>query len=133
MAASDSTPSMSNTTAGPASTAAVRHPQLSGGRSWFTIGAETRWALLARTGGGTALALVDDAGIGQRGGVTEIAALGHVFQQPPHYLAAARLGQIVGEDDGLGPRDGSDLGGHVLAQRLAVLGIRLVPSAQGHV
>src|SRR3954471_16386102 len=120
MAASDSTPSMSNTTAGPASTASVRHRQLSGVRSWFTIGAKTRWSLLAGTGGGAALDLVDDAGISQRGGVAEIAALGHVFQQPPHDLAAARFGQIVGEDDGLGPGDGSDLGGHVFAQRLAV-------------
>src|SRR3954447_4228652 len=114
MAASESTPSMSNTTPGPASTALERHRQLSGVRSWFTIGAETRCSLLAGTGRGPALDLVDHAGVGQRGGVTEIAALGHVLQQPPHDLAAARLGEIVGEDDGLGPGDGAELGGHML-------------------
>src|SRR4051794_30836732 len=132
MAASDSTPSMSNTTAGPASTALERPLPLSGGRSWFTIGAETPRSLLAGTGGGPALDLVAHAGVSQRGGVTEIAALGHVFQQPPHDLAATRLGQVVGEDDGLRAGNSPDLGGHVLAQRLAVLGIRLVPRAQGH-
>src|SRR3954454_11052704 len=66
-------------------------------------------SLLAGAGGGPALELVDDAGVGEGGRVAEIAALGHIAQQAPHDLAAAGLGQIVGEDDRLGPGDRADL------------------------
>ena len=54
--------------------------------------------------------LVHHRGIGQRRGVAEVAALGHVAQQPAHDLAAAGLGQVGREDDRLGPGDGADLG-----------------------
>ena len=52
-------------------------------------------------------------GVGQRRRVAEVAALGHVAQQPAHDLPRSGLRQLVGEDDGLGPGDGPDVVGHV--------------------
>ena len=67
------------------------------------------------------------AGVGQRGGVAEVAALGDVAQQAAHDLAAAGLGQVVGEDDGLGPGDGArSCCATCCRQLLAVLRRRLV-------
>ena len=57
--------------------------------------------------------LVDHVGVGQRRRVAEVATLGHVAEQPAHDLARAGLGQVVGEDDRLGPGDRADLLGHV--------------------
>ena len=45
--------------------------------------------------------LLDHRRVGQRGGVAQVPALGHVAEQPPHDLPAAGLGQFVGEDDRL--------------------------------
>ena len=50
-------------------------------------------------------------GVGQRGGVAEVAALGDVAQQAAHDLAAAGLGQVGGEVDRLRLGDRADLGG----------------------
>ena len=47
-------------------------------------------------------------GVAQRRDVAERAALGDVAQQPAHDLARARLGQVVGPDDPLGPRELAD-------------------------
>ena len=76
-------------------------------------------SVLGRDFRGTLLELVDDAGVGQGGGVAEVAALGHVAQQAAHDLAAAGLGQVGREVDGLRLGDRADLGGDVVAQRLA--------------
>ena len=60
--------------------------------------------------------LLDDGGVGERGGVAELAALGDVAEESAHDLAGAGLRQVVGEDDRLRPADLADLGGDVLAQ-----------------
>ena len=46
--------------------------------------------------------------VAQRGDVAELAALGDVAQQPAHDLARAGLGQVVGPDDPLRPRELAD-------------------------
>src|SRR3954451_23396676 len=55
-----------------------------------------------------ALELLHHVRVAQRGHVAELAALGDVAQQPAHDLARARLGQVVGPDDALGPRELAD-------------------------
>src|SRR5207302_1512063 len=55
-----------------------------------------------------------DLGVGQGRHIPEIAPMGDVAQQAPHDLARACLRQVVGEDDGVRPRDLADLDGHVL-------------------
>ena len=65
--------------------------------------------------GGAALDLVDDGGVGEGRGVAEVAAVGDVAQQAAHDLAAARLGQIGGEEDRLRLGDRPDLSGDVRA------------------
>jgi hypothetical protein len=65
--------------------------------------------------------LLHDTGIGERGGVPEVAALGDVAQEPAHDLAAAGLRQVVGEDHRLRPGRRPDLGGDVATQLLAEL------------
>ena len=67
---------------------------------------------------GLALDLVDDAGVGQRRGVAEVAALGDVAQQAAHDLAAAGLRQLRRQVDRLRLGDGADLLADVVAQRL---------------
>ena len=63
--------------------------------------------------------------VAERRDVAERAAFGDVAQEPAHDLARARLGQVVGPDDALGPRELADLLGDVLAD----LGLELwVPS-----
>ena len=42
--------------------------------------------------------------------------LGDIPQQPAHDLARPRLGQIGGEQNVVGSRDGADLPGHVVLQ-----------------
>ena len=66
------------------------------------------------------------AQLGQHGQVFErrgiagaLDARGDVAEQPPHDLAAAGLGQGVGEADLVGPGQGADLLGDVGAQLLA--------------
>jgi hypothetical protein len=44
---------------------------------------------------------------------------GDVLEQAPHDLAAARLGQRVGEADRVGPGELADLLGHVLGSASA--------------
>src|SRR4051812_50031147 len=62
-----------------------------------------------------ALELLHHVGVAQRRDVTELAALRDVAQQAAHDLAGAGLGQIVGPDDALGPRELADPLGDVLA------------------
>src|ERR671924_497102 len=81
-------------------------------------------SILLGLGGGPVADLLDHRRVGERGRVAELASLGHVTQQAPHDLARAGLGQLVGEDDGLGPRSRADLAGHVAAQLLPQLGGR---------
>src|SRR3954470_1666475 len=62
-----------------------------------------------------ALELAHDVRVAQRRHVAELAALGDVAQQPAHDLARAGLGQVLGPDDPLRPRELADPVGHVLA------------------
>ena len=60
--------------------------------------------------------LGQDAVVFQRRRVARrLSAAGDVAQQPAHDLAGARLGQRVGEADLVGPGQGADLLGDVLA------------------
>src|SRR5688500_14488661 len=59
---------------------------------------------------------VDDAGVGKRRDVTEIALLGDITQQPAHDLSGARLGQVGREHDLLRSRELADHLGDVLPQ-----------------
>src|SRR3954451_11261545 len=62
-----------------------------------------------------ALELGHHVRVAQRRYVAELLALGDVAQQAAHDLARARLGQVVGPDDALGPRELADALGDVLA------------------
>src|SRR4051812_27799880 len=73
-----------------------------------------------------ALELVHHVRVAERRDVAELLALGDVAQQPAHDLARARLGQVVGPDDALGPRQLADALGHVLADLLHELVAGLV-------
>src|SRR3954463_12622131 len=79
-----------------------------------------------------ALELLHHVGVAQRRDVAELAALGDVAQQPAHDLARARLRQVVGPDDALGPRELADALGDVLADLLDELIGRLVAALEGH-
>src|SRR5581483_2704821 len=79
------------------------------------------------------LDLLDDGGVGERCGVSQVATLSHVLEEPAHDLAAARLGKIVGEDDRLRTPELADLLGHVLSKLLAPLVGRVDAPAQGDV
>ena len=73
---------------------------------------------------GRLLQPLEHALIFERGRVaTRLRARRHLAQQPPHDLARAGFGQRLGKPDLLGPRERTDLRGHVLAQ---LLGERLV-------
>src|SRR5262249_54232326 len=54
------------------------------------------------------LELGDHRRVGESRRVAERAAVGDVAEQPAHDLAAARLGQLGGEEDLVGPRDRAD-------------------------
>ena len=74
------------------------------------------------------LELGDHRGIGQRRRVAERLAFGDVAQQPAHDLARARLRQVGGEEDVVGPGDGADLLGDVCLQLVGErLGARARP------
>src|SRR3954469_18250496 len=62
-----------------------------------------------------ALELLHDVRVAERRDVAELLALGDVAQQAAHDLARARLGQVVGPDDALRPRELPDPLGDVLA------------------
>src|SRR5919199_1875226 len=62
-----------------------------------------------------ALELLHDVRVAQRRDVAELLALGDVAQQAAHDLARARLRQVVGPDDALGPGELADALGDVLA------------------
>ncbi len=85
-----------------------------------------------RPGVGSTANLFDHAGVGQGRGVTQIPALGDVSQESAHDLAGAGLGKVVGEDDGAGPSDRADLGGHVAPEHLPVLLGSLTSTLKGH-
>ncbi len=70
----------------------------------------------------------DDAGIGEGCGITQNPAFSDIAQQPAHDFGAARLGQLGGEENIVGPGDGADLLGHVLAEFLLkrVTGMRAI-------
>src|SRR5215217_2322105 len=76
-----------------------------------------------------ALELLHHVRVAQRRDVAELPALGDVAQQPAHDLARARLGQVVGPDDALGPRELADALGHVIADVLHEL-VRAVAVAR---
>src|SRR3954453_7862966 len=62
------------------------------------------------------LELLHHVRVAQRRDVAELPALGDVAQQPAHDLARACLGQVVGPDDALGPRQLADALGDVLTE-----------------
>src|SRR3954453_14600148 len=66
-----------------------------------------------------ALELLHDVRVAERRDVAELLALGDVAQQAAHDLARARLGQVVGPDDALGPREFADPLGNLLADVVA--------------
>src|SRR5262245_41707964 len=101
-AASDSTPSRSKT-------AAATGPSGGPSRQVQLSGEAKRVSVLLGRARCSAADLVDDGGVGQRGGVTEVVPLGDVLQESPHDLAAPRLGQIGREDDRLWPRQRPEL------------------------
>src|SRR4051794_22912387 len=67
------------------------------------------------------LEILHHAGLAQRRHVAELVPLGDVAQQPAHDLAGARLRQVGGPDQLLGPRELADLLGDVLADLLLEL------------
>src|SRR4051812_16845902 len=73
-----------------------------------------------------ALELLHHVRVAERRDVAELLALGDVAQQAAHDLARARLRQVVGPDDALGPRELADALGHVLADLLHELVAGLV-------
>src|SRR4051812_17021666 len=79
-----------------------------------------------------ALELLHDVGVAQRRDVAELAALGDVAQQAAHDLARACLGQVVGPDDALRPRELADPLGHMLADVADQLLGAVEVALQGH-
>src|SRR4051812_31407467 len=79
-----------------------------------------------------ALELLHHVGVAQRRDVAELLALGDVAQQAAHDLPRARLGQVVGPDDALGPRQLADALGDVLTDVVDELVGALVVALEGH-
>ncbi len=65
--------------------------------------------------------LLDDRGVGERGGIAERPSFGDVAQQAPHDLTAARLGKLLGERDELRAGELAELGADVIAQLVGEL------------
>src|SRR5579863_8202211 len=73
----------------------------------------------------------EDRQIFEGGGVAEgLIARRDLAQQPPHDLAAAGLGQRVGETEVVGSRERADLLDHVLLEFIAQLGVALAPALE---
>src|SRR3954447_5084216 len=79
-----------------------------------------------------ALELGHDVRVAERRDVAELLALGDVAQQAAHDLARARLGQVVGPDDALGPGELADPLGDVVADLVDQLVGALVVALEGH-
>ena len=78
------------------------------------------------------LQLRHHVGVAQGRHVPQRAALGDVTQQPAHDLARARLGQIVGPDDALRPRELADPLGDRLADPFDGRLVALQVALEGH-
>ena len=71
--------------------------------------------------------LIDHVLVGERGDVAQVTVLGDVLEQPAHDLAAARLGQAVGEATLVGAGEFADLVGNAgsdLSNRCQASGMR---------
>src|SRR5919107_3870046 len=99
---------------------------------WAAPAAEPTSVLLLLALLDLALELLHHVGVAQRRDIAELLALGDVTQQAAHDLARARLGQVVGPDDPLRPRELADPLGDVLADVGDHLVVALAAALERH-